>query len=385
MYITYKDNIVKRQKDIDTTPADILEALFQRKPIEEKPHFEMPQLFINRTREIADNHARQIFHNYFPDEFLIPRIHFLEGQEPKKLYRDFTVPKKSNPRKRRAISEPCPELKIQQKEFALFLENTMHVLAHHAAHAYVRDRSNVTAVKVHQDNESKWSLKLDISDFFPSYNLDAIVRGLKKVYPFGVIFQDPSQRGNRETLINNLNFCLHRGQLPQGTPISPYLTNILMVPIDYEISKALKDYERHNFVYTRYADDIEISCKQKFDPEEVINVINQIFTVQEVPFTLNTAKTKFVSTSGKNWSLGVMRNRDNEITVGHKNNQIIRARIFNFMYSPAPTPEEAQKLLGMLSYYKAVEPQYIKHILDKYSKKFNTSVERKLKNLIKNI
>lgn len=62
----------------------------------------------------------------------------------------------------------------------------------------------------------------------------------------------------RELFNTAISLCFLHGGLPQGTPISPMITNIMMIPIDYKLFNSLHD-EESTFVYTRYADDMLIS------------------------------------------------------------------------------------------------------------------------------
>ena len=51
------------------------------------------------------------------------------------------------------------------------------------------------------------------------------------------------------------------GGLPQGTPLSPTVTNIMMIPVDFKVARELREHNHQRFVYTRYADDFQISSK----------------------------------------------------------------------------------------------------------------------------
>lgn len=54
------------------------------------------------------------------------------------------------------------------------------------------------------------------------------------------------------------------GVLPQGSPCSPILTNMVCAPLDNNMMRLAK---ANGFVYTRYADDITLSTyKKAFDP-----------------------------------------------------------------------------------------------------------------------
>ena len=86
-----------------------------------------------------------------------------------------------------------------------------------------------------------------------------------------------------------------------------------MIPVDFEIARTLREYNHQRFVYTRYADDFQISSKYSFSFTEIQDVIVSILKNFEAPFTINSAKTRYGSSAGQNWNLGLMLNKDNEI------------------------------------------------------------------------
>ncbi len=327
-----------------------------------------------KTFYIEDKYADNYWEKHKPN-FII-QTPPIEIKDIPEHYISFKIPKKTNPRKYRQIDAPDETLKIYQTQFKNIIENTIHVSTHNAAHAYVKNRSIKTALEVHQNNRSRWFLKLDLKDFFPSHNKEYITSTLKKIYPFGSMFKDKTY----EPFLNNLiDYALLNNKLPQGTPLSPTLTNILMIPIDYQISKLLYEEKDNFFVYTRYADDLLISSKKKFDYKYITNQIQNILIKNATPFKINKEKTRFGSSAGKNWNLGLMLNKDNKITIGHKKNQKMRAMLFNYCKNYNNyTPSEKQHIQGILAYYKHIEPSYVQYCLNKYNNKFNINIEKSL-------
>lgn len=297
-----------------------------------------------------------------------------ENFKTEEHYSTFRIPKKSNPNKYRTINAPDEMLSHMQDYCKHFLD-ALRVIPHDAAHAYVNNRSTVTAMQKHQRNKSKWFLQIDLKDFFDSINEDFLRKMLSEVYPFP--FLDPKD------LDHIIKLALLNGTLPQGSKLSPQLTNYVMVPIDYAIKNTLNNHKNHHFVYTRYADDITISCKEKFNPNEILKIIKKIFREWEVPFKINNDKTRFGSSAGRNYHLGLIINKDNKLSVGHEKNNKFRAKINNFCLVGSEWDiQELYKLQGLISYYRAVEPDFIKKTLTKYGKKYNINVEETLKKLL---
>lgn len=298
------------------------------------------------------------------------------------LYRSFKIPKRSGGL--RQIDAPNDELKRALYDLKLILEKRFYMSYHTAAFAYVHGRSTIDSVKRHQQNKSRWFLKTDMKHFFPSTTPEFLMKMLCMTFPFCSFVQD--DWGNRELLEKALSLCFLNGGLPQGTPTSPMLTNALMIPIDHAISKMCHEYQPH-LCYTRYADDILISSEYSFKWTDVQNKLIAILNSFEAPFSLHPDKTRYGSSAGRNWNLGVMLNAENKITIGHEKKKVFKAMVFQFMTDDAKGVawglEDAQHFLGLISYYRMVERENIDAILATYSAKFNKDVEATAKALLK--
>ena len=293
----------------------------------------------------------------------------------RKEYSSFKIPKKTGGW--RKIDAPNDDLKNALYALKNIFESDFKVLYHTSAFAYIKNRSTVDAVKVHQRNKSNWYLKTDLSNFFGSTTLDFTVRMLSMVYPFcEVVKYEDGLSALREAL----SLCFLDGGLPQGTPISPMLTNIIMIPIDHEISRRLRNYDANDFVYTRYADDMMISSKKGFLFTGVIEMINAVFKKFDAPYTIKKEKTHYGSRAGRNWCLGLMINKDNQITVGHDNKKVFKAMLNNYIVARKDgngwPPEEIMTLRGKLSYYRNVEPEYFNYVIGWYNKKYSCDIEK---------
>ena len=274
-------------------------------------------------------------------------------------YHSFKIPKKTGGM--REINAPEESLKIIQKHLADFLQDTVWV--HNAAHAYVKNRGTVTAIKTHQANNSWHFLKLDIKDFFPNCNEEFVINSFKKVFPFSVFknFED-FEKLPKYAFLNN--------GLPQGSPCSPVITNIVMIPVDYAIDRMLKKINP-NFCYTRYADDMLISCPDVFGFIDIQNKVD--YLLQEMtPFRIKKEKTRYGSKGGANWNLGIMLNGDNNITIGHRTKEFFRVKTYQVLQklqTKELTAEEKNAYLGLMSYYQMVENTYPEKVFRKYASK----------------
>jgi retron-type reverse transcriptase len=299
------------------------------------------------------------------------------------LYETFYIPKSSGGMRR--IDAPLPELKDALTVLKSKLEGSFKALYHTCAFAYIHGRSTVDAVKRHQSNESNWFGKLDLHDFFGSTTLDFVMNQLAMIYPFSEVIKRPDGKAE---LSKALELGFLNGGLPQGTPLSPTLTNIMMIPVDYELSKALRSgqFENMNFVYTRYADDFHISSRKSFSIAAVQNTIIEVLKSFNAPFSLNQKKTRYGSRNGKNWMLGVMLNGDNNITIGHKKKDQLRASLTNFARDykngNSWSSGEIMYVLGLHSYYLMVEEAAINGIVGYVNRKVGMDTISTMKSLL---
>lgn len=290
-----------------------------------------------------------------------PAIATLTPEEVDAEYRTIRIPKKQKG-KYRTLNIPSDNLKNMQYSIVNTLQS-FGTLAHNSAFAYVKHRSIYNALEEHQQNDSKWFLKIDLKDFFGSCTKTFIYKQLKQIYPYSLLTQD---EGCDKIIKDIIKMACYKNKLPQGNPISPYLTNMIMVPIDYKLNQLLP-------VYTRYSDDMLFSARTKIDLNKTIHNIELI--LKETPLKINSEKTRLGSINGNNWNLGLMLNKDNNITLGHEKKRKFKATIDQFLYNPKNyTLAQKQKLAGLISYYTNIEPAYISYVINKYNKKHNSNL-----------
>ena len=289
------------------------------------------------------------------------------------LYKSFCIPKKSGGL--RHINAPEAELMDALRRQKTVYEQDFHVLYHTSAFAYIKNRCTVDAVKRHQANESKWFAKLDLHDFFGSTTLDFVMSMFSMIFPFSEVVKVPEGKAQ---LCKALELAFLDGGLPQGTPISPLITNVMMIPVDFKLAKAFRNYEKQRFVYTRYADDFIISSQYDFDVHEVEKMVVDTLKEFGAPFSINASKTRYGSSAGRNWNLGVMLNKDNEITVGYKKKRQFQSMMYNYISDKrngvAWPREDIMAMQGLHSYYRMVEPEAIDAIVKHTNEKLGVDV-----------
>lgn len=339
-----------------------------------------PNLTNTRTYEVhsvSDRMARKF--NISTDSLIRKLTQFngeteaLRSRPRHELYNEFYIPKKSGGLRR--IDAPNQELMDALRKLKLIFEQDFHALYHTSAFAYIKKRCTLDAVKRHQANESHWYAKFDLHNFFGSTTLDYIMQMFSMIYPFSAVIENEN---GREQLRKALELAILDGGLPQGTPISPLITNIMMIPVDYKLSNKLREFENQRFVYTRYADDFIVSSRFDFSYRQVEQLIIDTLAEFHAPFTINRQKTRYGSNAGSNWNLGVMLNKDNKITIGYQKKRQFKAMLTSFVLDTKNgvrwDMHDIQVMDGYLHYYRMVEGETIDEIVRAVGKKYSVNV-----------
>lgn len=291
-------------------------------------------------------------------------------------YSSYKIPKRSGGF--RTIDNPCAELREAHDELKRIIEKWMTTY-HTAAFAYVKNRCAKDAVVRHKIYGSNWFLRTDFSNFFGSITPEF----LNKMLLMQVPWCSMSDQG-KAALADALKLCFLRGGLPQGTTISPMLTNILMIPIDYTLFNTLT---HRCFVYTRYADDIQISAKEKFNYREIVSLIDKTLEDFGASFRIKPEKTKWSSCAGINYMLGLNINKEHNITVGHARKKTFKAMVNNFLADYLNgvrwSSEDINYMRGIYSYYRSIEQEYtdymVRHLEEKYKVSFFDAIRKTMK------
>lgn len=206
----------------------------------------------------------------------------LENVLTKSKYHTFKVPKKSGGY--RNISSPDEKLKWVQGKLNNYILKKYEFLD--CQYGFVKGKSIVDNAKVHQ--KSKYILNIDLKSFFPSIHFGR-VRGAFMAKPFNL--------SNEVATVLAKIACYHN-ELPQGSPCSPTISNIVCYTLDKRMIKLSEEY---HFSYTRYADDITISSDTPLPKEIIIRTEENIIIVgkklrsiiEHQGFTLNETKTNY--------------------------------------------------------------------------------------------
>lgn len=209
-------------------------------------------------------------------------------------YEEIIIKKKN--KNLRYLNEPSPILKSIQKRI---LKNVLEEkMISKCAYAYKKGLSTILNAKSHVG--CKVILKLDIENFFDNINFC-------KVY--NSCFNESLYPKKLGMLLTNL--CVYNDRLPQGSPTSGYISNIVLRNFDCNIDAYCKD---KNINYTRYSDDMTFSGD--FDIRKLIKYVNELLYKER--FRLNKSKIKVVLNTTRQQVTGIVVNEKINLSKNYK-------------------------------------------------------------------
>jgi RNA-directed DNA polymerase len=220
-------------------------------------------------------------------------------------YVRFRMPKKTGGE--RIISAPMPNLKQAQY---WILENILKKIEiHEAAHGFCPQRSILTNATPHVG--ASVVINFDLKEFFPSISYKR-VKGLFQSFGYSeasaTIFALISTAPEYETveLDGKIYYVALDGRhLPQGSPASPAITNLLCRRLDRRLQGMA---EKIGFTYTRYADDLTFSASKE-GKRHICNILKRTESiVTHEGFTLNQSKTRILRDSRQQEVTGIVVN-----------------------------------------------------------------------------
>lgn len=190
--------------------------------------------------------------------------------------------------KKRMILAPSKDLKAVQRAIARHISSKF--TAHPIAHAYENGRSIFANARQHVGARSV--LKIDLVNFFGSIGRQSIIDALRS------LLDDFCDR-DIEVIAD---LCCCDGYLPQGSPASPVLSNLVCYPLDVQLDRLAL---QHRCKVTRFSDDITFSSSATAFPLALartwkhgaacrVELAKPICSLlQQRGFVVNTSKLKF--------------------------------------------------------------------------------------------
>jgi len=226
------------------------------------------------------------------DSFLEDEIYFYsQEQNQVKYYQRYKIKKKNG--RFRQITAPTGKLKHLQSCLNIILQTIY--LPHESAFGFIQNASIIENATQHINKE--YVFNIDLKDFFASITADKVALFLQKS-PFELKKQSSFKETLPQLIADIASFKLNKdtpSALPQGSPLSPVLSNIVCQSLDDSLLNLAK---RFNVTYSRYADDISFSGNVNIFSlkDEFYQHLKGI--IEEAGFLINTDKVRLQS---KKW------------------------------------------------------------------------------------
>ncbi|NES06543.1 MAG: RNA-directed DNA polymerase [Okeania sp. SIO2F4] len=227
-------------------------------------------------------------------DITVGELRFLAFSRPTSTishYIRFKIPKKTGGE--RQISAPMPRLKNVQ---TWILDNILcNIHLHEAAHGFRAGHSILTNAEPHVAADV--IINFDLKDFFPSISYKR-VKGLF----FSLGYSEAAatilaflctEPNVAEVELDGQTYYVAQSErhLPQGSPASPAITNIICRRLDKRLSEMAAEL---GFVYTRYADDLTFSGSGD-SLRHICNIFRRTESiVSHEGFTVNEEKTRII-------------------------------------------------------------------------------------------
>jgi Reverse transcriptase (RNA-dependent DNA polymerase). len=190
------------------------------------------------------------------------------------------------------------------------------------AMGFTEGKSIISNAQIHK--KQNYVLNLDLKDFFPSIEqarvwkrlqippfsfpapIANIIAGLVSMKVSNSKTTNTSKSKTTHTSNNNTtNTTSYKYVLPQGSPTSPIITNMICDKLDYRLSHLAKRFKLN---YSRYADDITFSSMHNvYQPNgEFYKELYKIIEGQG--FTVNEEKTRLQKRGSKQEVTGIIVN-----------------------------------------------------------------------------
>lgn len=218
----------------------------------------------------------------------------------------FEIPKKNG--EKRQIKAPTAKLKQLQKRLSDLLNECFEQISNEydkksLSHGFRKNHSIVTNAKNHKNK--RYVFNVDLHNFFPSINFGRVRGFLVKNNNFNL---------NPKVATVIAQIACHNNELPQGSPCSPVVSNLIGHLLDVRMVNLAK---KAKCTYSRYADDLSFSTNKKDFPDSIAIMTNDnwvagnilIKEIEKVGFTLNPSKTSMQFKNSRQMATGLIVNK----------------------------------------------------------------------------
>jgi len=296
-------------------------------------------------------------------------------------YRDFIIRKRNGGF--RLISVPCIELLYIQRWIDKFILKQLDKNSY--SFAYESGMKIIDCASKHL--RCKWLVKIDLRDFFQSLSEIQVYHVFKKQGYSELVSMELARLCTRIYKLKSSKYLnkywiahikkykfyydKRIGNLPQGAPTSPRLSNAILFDFDNEIASIADDV---GVVYTRYADDLFFSTTNDYSRKNALKLIKNIFEIlPKYGLKPNNQKVQIIPPRSRKIVLGLIVDT-NKVHLPKD----FKKKLELHLYYCVKNPNEhtirrgfhsilglKDYISGLLAYVKSIEPEYYEKLKKK--------------------
>ena len=223
--------------------------------------------------------------------------YILYSKRTENLYQTFEIPKKNG--KMRCINAPQEPLKYVQRNLAkqlISIQEKYYLETNNIIQGFTKKRDIISNGSYHRNK--RYILNLDLENFFDSFHFGRVKGYFQKNQYFML-------NSNVATCLANI--ACYKGKLPQGSPSSPVITNLICSILDRRLATIAQKYR---MTYTRYADDLTFSTNRRDFLENKDELISELYAViDKSGFKVNRNKTRVLFWNSRQEVTGLVVNK----------------------------------------------------------------------------
>ncbi len=263
---------------------------------------------LDELKELKDLNDLADFFDYEPKKL----GYILYGINDADKYTKFEISKKSGGK--RIIHSPNKSLLFVQKKLTKTLYECVEECKKErkkdnlpfwpASHGFQKKRTILSNANAHR--RRRFVFNLDLEDFFGTINFGRVR---------GFFMKDRMFELHPDVATVIAKIVCHENKLPQGSPCSPIISNLIGNILDSRLLALARDTQ---CTYTRYADDLTFSKnKGEFPPEIAVEIGDGKWdvgkklhkTIKDTGFTINASKTRMLLKNSRQTVTGLIVNK----------------------------------------------------------------------------
>lgn len=272
--------VTARREDSGPEAEQLLEAVVER----ENMWLALKQVERNRGAAGVDNMTVEQLRAYLREHWLRIKEGLLAGTYQPQPVRKVEIPKPGG-QGMRMLGIPTVIDRLIQQALHQVLSPLFEPSFSESSYGFRPNRSAQQAVlkaREYVGNGRRWVVDIDLEKFFDRVNHDVLMSRLARRIKDKRILRLIRRYLQAGMMSNGLTTARREGT-PQGGPLSPLLSNILLDELD-------KELERRGHKFCRYADDCNVYVQSRSAGERVMKSLTE-FLERRLRLKVNTEKS----------------------------------------------------------------------------------------------